>query len=128
MRESCSRRLNLLIHGLKEKKSIDNETKLETCEIFTDFLSNGLQVDPTKIQLVDIHRLPQPPVSRNGKRVTRPIIIKLANAMDKQIIMANLKHLKLYNEALKRFDHETRTNYKIETMKPKKVFVAEHLP
>ena len=46
--------------------------------------------------------------------------------MDKQIIMANLRHLKPYNEALKRFDHETRTNYKAETIKPKKVFVAEH--
>ena len=128
MRESYSKRLNLLIHGLKEKESTENETKLETCEIFNDFLLNGLQVDPTKIQLVDIHRLPQHPVSRSGKRVTQSIIIKLANAMDKQTIMANLKHLKPYNEALKRFDHEARTNYKTETMKPKKVFVAEHLP
>ena len=48
--------------------------------------------------------------------------------MDKQTITANQKHLKPYNEALKRFDHEARTNYKTETMKPKKVFVAEHLP
>ena len=94
MHESYSKRLNLLIHGLKEKKSTENETKLETCEIFNDFLLNGLRVDSTKIQLVDIHRLPQHPVSRSGKRVTRPIIIKLANAMDKQTIMANLKHLK----------------------------------
>ena len=128
MHESYSKRLNLLIHGLKEKKSTKNETKLETCEIFFDFLLNGLQLDPTKIQLVNIHRLPRHPVSRSGKRVTRPIIIKLANAMDKQTIMANLKYLKPYNEALKRFDHEARTNYKTEKMKPKKVFVAEHLP
>ena len=48
--------------------------------------------------------------------------------MDKQTIMANLKHLKPYNEGLKRFDHEARTNYKTETMKLKKVFVSEHLP
>ena len=43
--------------------------------------------------------------------------------MDKQTIMANLKHLKPYHEALKRFDHEARTNYKTETMKPKKVLL-----
>ena len=67
-------------------------------------------------------------MSIRGRRVTRPTILKLANAMDKQTILANLKHLKPYNEALKRFDLEAKTSYKTETMKPKKVFVTEHLP
>lgn len=121
-RESYSKRMNLLVHGLEEKEGNVWENKRETQEIFNNFVKQGLKMDPNSIPLVDIHRLPQHPVVRHGLKVTRPIIIKLANAMDKQKVMKNLKNLKSYNESL---------NQRLENSharKKKQVFVTEHLP
>ena len=97
--ESYSKRLNLLIHGLDETTNTVWESKAETSATFNSFLKEGLDLDPNSITLVDAHRLPQRPIIKHGRRITRPIIIKLANAIDKKKIMTNLKHLKTYNEA-----------------------------
>jgi len=43
------------------------ETKTQTNEIFNEFMVKGLQLDPAKIPLVDIHRLPQYPVKKMAK-------------------------------------------------------------
>ena len=67
MKDSYSKRLNVLIHGLKEapaKPGEENlgESRADTLMIFRRFLSEGLQiVEPSSISLVDIHRLPQRP-------------------------------------------------------------------
>jgi len=53
------------------------------------------------ISVADAHRLPQHPISRKGKRVTRPIIVKLTSYSDKNLIMRSLKNLKEYNEGIK---------------------------
>ena len=77
MQESYWKRLNVLIYGVKEdiwEKREDTIFKLE------NLLKNGLNIDDfDDIELVDIHRLPQHPLMRNGKRITRPIVIKLLN-------------------------------------------------
>ena len=67
--------------------------------------------DPSAVDLVDIHRLFQHPVYKNGKKISRPIIVKLDSAFSKRNIFKSLKHLKEYNK-----DSE------------KNVFVTEHLP
>ena len=67
MKDSYSKRLNVLVHGLKEapaKAGEENlgESRADTLMIFRRFLSEGLQiVEPSSISLVDIHRLPQRP-------------------------------------------------------------------
>ena len=55
------------------------------------------------MEIQEIHRLPQRPVIKDGKKVIRPIIIivKLANATTKHNIFGNLKRLKAYNGAKK---------------------------
>ena len=94
LRESYRKRLNLVIHGKKEKNGLNKETKSRTREIFDNFVVEGLQLNPAKNTLVDIYCFPQHQITKNGKRVTLPIIIKLANALDKYYIMKHVKHLK----------------------------------
>ena len=96
-RESYSKRLNYLIHGLEEVGSSAWETKTQTLDIFNKFMTDGLGFDPKSISLVDIHRLPQRPIVKQGSNITRPIVIKIAAAIDKHIVMSNLKNLKAYN-------------------------------
>ena len=81
---------------------------------FQDFLKNGLKInDPDKIELVDIHRLPQHPAKKNG----RFIIVKLFTKNDKNLIFKFLKNLKFYNIARKVEDNTTPY-----------IYVTEHLP
>ena len=113
MREAYEKRLNILIHGLPEK---DNawETREKTRIVFDNFLREGLKLDPSTVNLDDIHRLPQGP-HRTGK--IRPIIIKMATNMDKQKIYSSLKNLKNYNTARSSNANDSSP-----------VFVTDHLP
>ena len=126
--ESCNKRLNLLIHGVEEKSSVW-EDKTQTLVKLNKFLKEGLQIEPSSLQLVDMHRLPQRLLIIRVKRVTRSIIIKLKNASDKHRIMSNLKqaYLKIYNQQ-KREDHScsSKTNNHQSSRSP--VYVIEHLP
>ena len=114
-KESYDKRMNLLIHGLKEKSAW--ETKNETKSIFEEFFKAGLDLDASAVSLVDIHRLPQRPVTKNGKRIDRPIVIKVATVMDKARITGSLRKLKMFNEGRKKDDPNTLY-----------VFVTDHLP
>ena len=126
MKDSYSRRLNVLIHGLKEASAKPGEENLgeiraDTLMIFRRFLSEGLQtVEPSSISLVDIYRLPQRPRAVEfGKTKTRPIIVKLATQDDKNRIYQSLKFLKFYNRQ--------EANPYIGKRYPN-VYVTDHLP
>ena len=67
MKETYDKRLNLLIHGLEESETNDQTTK-----IFHDFLTEGLQIDPTSMNIIDIHRLPQKPIFVNKAKKIVP--------------------------------------------------------
>ena len=97
MQELYSKRLNLLIHGLKENEMYEFESRNETYALFTKFLQEALGLGPDSIQLADIHQLPQHTIFKNGKRTTRPIIIKLSSVFNKNIILKSWKKLKSYN-------------------------------
>ena len=96
MKDSYSKRLIVLIHGLKEApaKPEENlgESQADTLMIFRRFLFEGLQiVEPSSISLVDIHRLPQRPSPVEfGKTKARPIIVKLTTQDDKDRIYQSL--------------------------------------
>ena len=66
---------------------------------------------------MEIYRLPQYPVVKNGKNNTRPIIIELTNSFDKHQIFKSFKNLKAYNE---------RLNFKLK--QPGNAYITEHLP
>ena len=83
MKESYSKRFNILIHGLAEDESTVWEKRETTLQIFKKFLRKGLKIKPEEIPIADIHRLPQRPVLRNGLRKCRPIIVKLTTAINK---------------------------------------------
>ena len=123
-REAYSKRMNLLIHGLDEKVW---ETKAETRNILTKFMDDGLKIDSSKISVLDIHRLPQHPITKHGKKVARPIIIKVASSHDKYLIMSNLGNLKAYNESQKLKANESTESCDLQIRKTP-VFITEHLP
>ena len=63
--ESYDKRLNILIHEVKEDSVSPWEKHETTVTKFQDFLKNGLKIDdPDKIEFVDIYRLPQHPVKK----------------------------------------------------------------
>ena len=74
MKESYDKRLNILIHCIQEDNSNVWEKREKIIEKFQDFLKNGLKINPNEIKLSDIHRLPQQPITKNGRPVHRPII------------------------------------------------------
>ena len=117
MKESHEKRLNILIHGVQESPVNAWERPDETLVRVYDFMKAGLQIkDPIEIALADCHRLPQSTIFNNRKeKLTRPIIIKLINAMDKRRIFRNLHNLKPYNQ-LRRLSQQSA------------VYVTEYLP
>ena len=125
--ESYNKRLNLLIHGVEETEGSIWEKKSETQIKLNEFLKDGLKIDPITLPLADMHRLPQRPVIVRGKRINRPIIIKLTNAFDKNRILNNLKNLKTYNQ--QRQEEQTHSS-KENSVQPTKwpVYITDHLP
>jgi len=66
---------------------------------------------------VDIHRLSQHPIKRDGKTVHRSIIVKLLNMSDKSLLFKNAKNLKAYNAQIQQDEEESPY-----------VFITKHLP
>ena len=109
MRESYDKQLNFLVHDLEETEG--NETKNQTKAICDKFLAKVLGLAPDDNNIVDLHRLPQHPIRREGKKMNRPIIFKVLTTFDKELIHQNIAKLKKFNE-----DRDS------------KVFVTDHLP
>jgi len=126
-RESYSKRMNLLIHGLEENGAW--ETREQTRSILNNFLSEGLKLNPGDISLVDFHRLPQRPIFKSNKQITRPIIIKLSTVFDKQTILNSAKHLKNYNGKVttKKTDGE-HSQFRRNSNNSNSVYITDHLP
>ena len=123
MKESYSKRLNILIHGLPENEESPWEKRETTLEIYKTFLKNGLQIqDRSEIRIADI-RLPQRPVYRNKKRKCRPIVVKLTSAMDKSKIFRLTKHLKEYNDSNCEASSSSGSQSTERT-----VYITDHLP
>ena len=81
-------------------------------------MKDGLKIDePDDIEFVDIHRLPQHLISRKGKAINRPIIVKLLTLEDKNLIFKSTRNWKDFNEKRKRDD---------KTSPP--IYVTEYLP
>ena len=89
MQESYNKCLKVLIHGIKEDEGNAWEKREATVQKFKLFLNDGLNINPDDIELVDIHRLPQYPIKKNGKTMHRPIIVKLINTQDKNRIFSS---------------------------------------
>ena len=115
MKEMYDKRLNLLIHDIEESVASTWESKEQTIQIFQEFLSQGLSIDPKSMNIIDIHCLPQRPVFVNGAKKTRPIIVKLSTIEERKRIFSSLKNLKNFNKVRK----ESNTL---------PVYVTEHLP
>ena len=90
-----NKRLNLIIHGLPENDL--NEDRIESLQEVKNFLKNHLKID-RDIFIVDAHRLRsnKTNVSRATRSAMRcrPLIFRLSNIFDKDLIMKNLKNLK----------------------------------
>ena len=93
MKESYDKRLNILIHGIQEDNNNVWEKREKTIDKFHKFLKNSLKISPNKIKLSDIYRLPQQPITKNGRPVHRPIIVKLLTIHDKNLIFKSEKIL-----------------------------------
>ena len=92
------------------------EKPIEILERIHKFMKDDWFIsDPKSLPLANYHRLPQQPIFKFGRKTTRPIIIELTIAADKQKIFGNLKNLKFYTELRKALN-----------LNP--VLVTEHLP
>jgi len=69
IKESYNKRLNILIHGVVEDSESAWENHQKTREKFDDFMLNALEIDPAKIEVADIHRIPQRPVILQRRKV-----------------------------------------------------------
>jgi len=69
-------------HGLKET---EKETKQQIKIVFNNFFREVLEMNLVDIGLIliDVHRLPQHPTKKAGKRVIRPIIVKVMTAFQR---------------------------------------------
>ena len=66
------------------------ERKLKKLSV--NFFHNALNIKNSEnIKFADIHRMPKQPVLKNGKKIQRPIIVKLTNLFDKQLIYKSKK-------------------------------------
>ena len=66
-----------MIHGLKEQDGNVWKTREKTEKTVSEFFHNALNIKSSEnIKFADIHRMPKPPVLKNGKKIQRPIIIK----------------------------------------------------
>ena len=107
-----SKRQNLIIHGIPATDL--NEDKTQSLQKVKFFLKNQLKID-REILIVDAHRLKSMKMNdtkRNTRSTTKdnPIIIRLSNLFDKDLIIKSLKELKP-NDGSKQ-----------------KIFVNQHLP
>ena len=126
MKESYSKRNNILIHGLPETEAWESREK--SLIIFQEFIREGLKIaDPSFISVVDVHRLPQRPISKEGRLICRPIIVKLASILDKERLFKNAKNLKSYNE---KRDPNPNSSDKSNRLKSNRsqVYMTDHLP
>ena len=77
-------------------------------------------MEPDAVRIADLHRLPQQPVTKAGKKVTQPIIVKVLTAFDKSIIYENVNNLKAYNDGKENSafitDHSPKLFYKQKQM------------
>ena len=55
MQDSYNKRLNVLIHGIKEDEGNAWEKREATVQKFKTFLNDGLNINPDDVELVDIH-------------------------------------------------------------------------
>ena len=97
--EAHSKKLNLSIHGLDKNEVW--EKKETTMLIFQNFLQEGLNLNLQDINIINIHRLPQRPITKQGKRIIRPIKVKLSNVFEKQKFLSANKSLKTFNDIKK---------------------------
>lgn len=74
MQESYNKRFNILLHGIEEDKDSAWEAPKATEVKFDSFLKNALKIERSTIQIIDIHRLPQHPVIKNGEKLIRPTV------------------------------------------------------
>ena len=117
MKECYDKRLNILIHGIQEDNNNVWEKREKTIKKFQDFLKNGLKINPNEINLSDIYRLPQQPITKNGRPVHRPIIVKLLTIHNKNLIFKSAKNLGQYN-AMRKESGSTNLN----------TYITNHLP
>ena len=68
MQESYRKRMNILVHGIKEDQECAWETRQKTAEKFDHFLYDALEIDPDNVEIEEIRRLPQRPVIKDGKK------------------------------------------------------------
>ena len=86
-----SKKNNLIIHGLPERG--ENEERDKSLQLVKSFLTDQLKIHQP-IAILDAHRL-RARKTNDGRPVkSRPLIFKLSNIFDKNLIMSNLKKLK----------------------------------
>ena len=83
--------------------------------------------DPNSIDVIDLHSLPQSPISKEGILICRPIIIKLASILDKERLFKNAKNLKSCNEKRDPNPISSDRSNRLKSNRSQ-VYMTDHLP
>ena len=78
------------MHGIKETPW---ETKEKTKEISNQFILQGLRLHPNDFCIIDLHQLPQSPITENCVQSTRPIIVLLLIVPLKNMLSSRLSQI-----------------------------------
>ena len=111
------------MHGLEECTEEVWETREKTLGIFDEFLENGLKLDLSRVNVIDIHRLPQKPGLRRGVKINRTISVKLKSVFDKKLTLSSCINLKSYNKIRRAENQFTGSAGRF-----KPAFVSDYLP
>ena len=108
-----SKRNNLIIYGIPETDQSEDRNK--SLQLVKNFLKEQLKIEQD-ISIVDAHRLRSNTLKENRMNTrstskSRPLIFKLSNIFDRDVIMSNLKNLKPTNTSIKQ-----------------RIYVNQHLP
>ena len=81
----------MLVYGIDKDENNAWETRFTSENKLKNFLIDSLSIENVdELQTLDLHRLPQHPLYRNNAKLNRPIIFKLTNNYDKQLVMHEL--------------------------------------
>ena len=91
--ELYNKRNNLIIHGLPESTINEDLDRNESLTLVQKFLKDQLKITKD-IAIFDAHRMKSNKSKKTTRRSARPLIFRLTNIFDKDLIYQNLANLK----------------------------------
>ena len=121
MKESYSKQNNILIHGLPETESREKSYN------FSRFYSRRIENYRSQFCKSRSIQASTKAISKEGRLICRPIIVKLASILNKERLFKNAKNLKSYHEKRDRNPNSSDKSNRLK-LNRSQVYLTDHLP